>query len=285
MGRSSDSAVCRECPPDSVSQGVLGAGERCVMSCSLGQRPLGSNTCAECKGVAGTYANSSVKRDPADPSTWAAPGCASCPSGKRADSETGAVCLPCVPGQFASSTRSASCDVCPAGSYSAGFESTGCAPCPTSGYCSSPGAGDAALAFTPCAQPEPNPTACTLSPQSRTKFPLAGAPMAHFQAPLVSAMPRSAHRALQATTAVATSEATALCPSSAHAATTVLKVPQNHLPVKVADTGARGVWQQQRARAYASVAPFAPWARRRHCRAKRGRTPTGQTSAALSTAH
>ena len=82
MGRSSDSAVCRECPPDSVSQGVLGAGERCVMSCSLGQRPLGSNTCAECKGVAGTYANSSVKRDPADPSTWAAPGCASCPSDK-----------------------------------------------------------------------------------------------------------------------------------------------------------------------------------------------------------
>ena len=145
--------------------------------------------------------------------------------------------------------------------------------------------GDAALAFTPCAQPKPNPTVCSLSPPSRTKFPLAGALMAHFQVPLVSAMPRSAHRALQATTAVATSEATALCPSSAHAATTVLKVPQNHLPAKVADTVARGVWQQQRARVHASVAPFALWARRRHCRAKRGRTPTGQTSAALSTAH
>ena len=108
----------------------------------------------QCTAVPGTYANASVERDPADPSTWAAPGCASCPSGKRADDATGAVCLPCFPGQFASSTGSVTCDVCPAGSYSAGFESTACAPCPTSGYCSSPGAGDEALAFTPCAQPK-----------------------------------------------------------------------------------------------------------------------------------
>ena len=154
MGRSSDSAVCRECLPDRVSEGVFGSGERCVIPCSLGQRPLGVNTCTECTAVPGTYSNASVERDPADPSTWAAPGCASCPSGKRADDATGAVCLPCFPGQFASSTGSATCDVCPAGSYSAGFESTACAPCPTSGYCSSPGAGDEALAFTPCAQPK-----------------------------------------------------------------------------------------------------------------------------------
>ena len=129
IGRSSDSADCRECPPDSISERVFGTGERCVIPCSLGERPLGFNTFTACKAIAGSYSDFSVKRDPKDSSTWAAPSCASCPSGKRADSATGAVCLPCVPGQFASNT--ASCDVCPAGSYSAGLESTSCTPCPS----------------------------------------------------------------------------------------------------------------------------------------------------------
>lgn len=200
MGRSFESAVCRECLPDRVSQGVFGSGERCVIPCSVGQRPLGVDTCTECTAVPGTYANTSVERDPADPSTWAAPGCASCPSGKRADGATGAVCLPCFPGQFASSTGSVSCDVCPAGSYSAEFESTGCAPCPTSGYCSSPGAGDEALAFTPCAQPKYNHRPhiyndLSLSPHP-SQFALAGALMASSQTPLVSVTPRSAPHVL-----------------------------------------------------------------------------------------
>ena len=137
MGRSFESAVCRECLPDRVSQGVFGSGERCVIPCSVGQRPLGVDTCTECTAVPGTYANTSVERDPADPSTWAAPGCASCPSGKRADGATGAVCLPCFPGQFASSTGSVSCPIClgrcPDGKFS---DATGlsdasqCTPCP-----------------------------------------------------------------------------------------------------------------------------------------------------------
>jgi len=156
---------CVRLPHDSPNGGVLhGGGEVAFISsgaglvpCTLGERPLGFNTCTESKAIAGSYSKSSVLRDPADPSTWAASGCTSCPSGKRADSATGAVCLPCVPGQFASNTGSASCDVCLAGSYSAGFESTSCTRCPTSGYCSSPGAGDEALAFTPCVQP-PNTT-------------------------------------------------------------------------------------------------------------------------------
>ena len=200
MGRSSESTVCRECLPDRVSEGVFGSGERCVIPCSVGQRPLGVDTCTECTAVPGTYANASVERDPADPSTWAAPGCAFCPSGKRADSATGAVCLPCFPGQFASSTGSATCDVCPAGSYSAGFESTGCAPCPTSGYCSSPGAGDEALAFTPCAQPkftQPLSTNTTISlSRHSSQFALAGALTARSRTPLVSATPRSAPHVL-----------------------------------------------------------------------------------------
>jgi len=45
MGRSSESAICRECPPDFRSEGVLGTGERCVIPCTLGERPLGSDTC------------------------------------------------------------------------------------------------------------------------------------------------------------------------------------------------------------------------------------------------
>jgi hypothetical protein len=166
---------CVRLPHDSPNGGVLhGGGEVAFISsgaglvpCTLGERPLGFNTCTESKAIAGSYSKSSVKRNPMDPSTWAASGCTSCPSGKRADSATGAVCLPCVPGQFASNTGSASCDVCLAGSYSAGFESTSCTRCPTSGYCSSPGAGDEALAFTPCVQP-PN-----------TTFPLITVALAH----------------------------------------------------------------------------------------------------------
>ena len=103
MGRSSDSAICRECLPDCVSQGVFGTGERCVIPCTLGERPLGFNTCTACKAKAGTFSDASVERDLADPSTWAAPGCTFCPSGKRGDSVTGAVCLPYIPGQFAAS--------------------------------------------------------------------------------------------------------------------------------------------------------------------------------------
>ena len=209
IGRSSDSAVCRECPRDSISERVFGTGERCVIPCSLGERPLGFNTFTACKAIAGSYSNSSVKRDPKDSSTWAAPSCASCHSGKRADSATGAVCLPCVPGQFASNT--ASCDVCPAGSYSAGLESMSCTPCPTSGCCSSPGAGDEYLAFPPCAILHlTNLAKPWLSHISTPQFPLAGALTARFRTPQVSATPRSAPRAPQATTAVAMSEAAAL---------------------------------------------------------------------------
>ena len=53
MGKSSPS-VCLECIPDFVSEGTDGTlGPGCRKACVLAQRPLGSDSCVECKNVPG----------------------------------------------------------------------------------------------------------------------------------------------------------------------------------------------------------------------------------------
>ena len=53
MGKSSPS-VCLECVPDFVSEGTDGTlGPGCRKACVLAQRPLGSDSCQECKDVPG----------------------------------------------------------------------------------------------------------------------------------------------------------------------------------------------------------------------------------------
>ena len=53
MGKSSPS-VCLECVPDFVSEGTDGTlGPGCRKACVLAQRPLGSDSCQECKSVPG----------------------------------------------------------------------------------------------------------------------------------------------------------------------------------------------------------------------------------------
>eukprot|EP00964_Phaeocystis_antarctica_P102305 scaffold67663_cov67-Phaeocystis_antarctica.AAC.3 len=53
MGKSSPS-VCLECVPDFVSEGIDGTlGPGCRKACVLAQRPLGSDSCQECKSVPG----------------------------------------------------------------------------------------------------------------------------------------------------------------------------------------------------------------------------------------
>jgi hypothetical protein len=53
MGKSSPS-VCLECVPDFMSEGTDGTlGPGCRKACVLAQRPLGSDSCQECKNVPG----------------------------------------------------------------------------------------------------------------------------------------------------------------------------------------------------------------------------------------
>lgn len=158
MGRHSPS-MCLECLPDVAAMGVIGTGESCSISCTLGQRPLGSDVCQYCKEVPGTSYDSSLPdRVSTDPATWAAPRCADCSSGTMADPVTGAVCLPCLPGQYTADAASVNCTACPPGSFSSGTSSTSCELCPVGGFCASVGAATASMTFEQC----PGARACVL---------------------------------------------------------------------------------------------------------------------------
>ena len=158
MGRHSPS-MCLECLPDVAAMGIIGTGESCSISCTLGQRPLGSDVCQYCKEVPGTSYDSSLPdRVSTDPATWAAPRCADCSSGTMADPVTGAVCLPCLPGQYTADAASVNCTACPPGSFSSGTSSTSCELCPVGGFCASVGAATASMTFEQC----PGARACVL---------------------------------------------------------------------------------------------------------------------------
>ena len=158
MGRHSPS-MCLECLPDVAAMGIIGTGESCSISCTLGQRPLGSDVCQYCKEVPGTSYDSSLPdRISTDPATWAAPRCADCSSGTMADPVTGAVCLPCLPGQYTADAASVNCTACPPGSFSSGTSSTSCELCPVGGFCASVGAATASMTFEQC----PGARACVL---------------------------------------------------------------------------------------------------------------------------
>ena len=158
MGRHSPS-MCLECLPDVAAMGVIGTGESCSISCTLGQRPLGSDVCQYCKDIPGTSYDSSLPdRVSTDPATWAAPRCADCSSGTMADPVTGAVCLPCLPGQYTADAASVNCTACPPGSFSSGTSSTSCELCPVGGFCASVGAATASMTFEQC----PGARACVL---------------------------------------------------------------------------------------------------------------------------
>ena len=158
MGRHSPS-MCLECLPDVAAMGIIGTGESCSISCTLGQRPLGSDVCQYCKEVPGTSYDSSLPdRVSTDPATWVAPRCADCSSGTMADPVTGAVCLPCLPGQYTADAASVNCTACPPGSFSSGTSSTSCELCPVGGFCASVGAATASMTFEQC----PGARACVL---------------------------------------------------------------------------------------------------------------------------
>ena len=116
MGRTS-SGVCFECLPDERSEGIFGTGESCSIPCVLGERPIGTDQCTECKSIAGTFHNVSIVREEFEPTTWIVPRCESCRPGAYAD-ETGAVCIGCSRGQFARAAGSSDCEPCGVGTFS-----------------------------------------------------------------------------------------------------------------------------------------------------------------------
>ena len=135
MGRETPS-MCLECISDVTSQGVFGTGESCAIPCVLQQRPVASDACEACTAFPGTFYDAALERTSTDPTTWTAPRCADCESGKYADTlSAGIVCLPCIPGKFAAGKASASCDLCPAGKFNTEVSATECDPCPAGGFC------------------------------------------------------------------------------------------------------------------------------------------------------
>ena len=148
MGRGATD-VCTECLPDTIAEGIFGTGESCSIPCVLGERPLGSDQCTDCRDIAGTSYNMSIVRDVNVPSTWASQRCEACAAGSSAH-ETGATCITCSPGQFASAPGSASCEPCETGTFSEETGSVTCDACQLGGYCESQGQASALMAWTAC---------------------------------------------------------------------------------------------------------------------------------------
>ncbi len=110
------SYMCRECMPDYVQQD--GYSDQCEssLSCPLGKREIGEDSCLTCSN--GTYYNNQISRVINDPTTWDAERCVSCPSGTYASNNLAAIdeCFPCRPG-LTSPAGSSSCCACDQGLY------------------------------------------------------------------------------------------------------------------------------------------------------------------------
>ena len=111
------SYMCRECMPDYIQQ--VGASEVCEPSvtCSLGERKIGEDSCSECS--IGTYYNNQISRFIDDPSTWDTDRCVPCPNGTYSSEDLVAIdeCFPCNPGTYQPNLGSSICLECPLGSF------------------------------------------------------------------------------------------------------------------------------------------------------------------------
>ena len=81
--------MCRECMPDYVQQ--VGGSELCEpnLSCFLGERKIGQDSCSTCSS--GTYYNNSISRLINDTSTWDIERCVFCPNGTYASEDIPAI--------------------------------------------------------------------------------------------------------------------------------------------------------------------------------------------------
>ena len=125
MGR--ERTACVECLPDHVQ--LAGSVDQACGDerCPLSERPLGTTECVDCRAIPGTFYDSSITREEADPSTWDAPRCQPCAPGSSSRCLIGTNpedCLPainecfaCLAGEHQPNAGQSECAICgvPAG--------------------------------------------------------------------------------------------------------------------------------------------------------------------------
>ena len=121
--------------PDYVQQ--VDDSKRCspTLSCILGERKIGEDSCSKCSS--GTYYNNHISRLISNASTWDTEKCVPCPNGTYASEDIAAIdeCFPCSPGMYQPKSGSSGCLVCPEGSFQPNFGEVKCELCSKGGYC------------------------------------------------------------------------------------------------------------------------------------------------------